>query len=162
MAGKQNQLIKKKNLNKRSPQQAGASMASTTQQETSLGHDGTITMAGDEHNMKFTFWLKKKQHTGVKRYLVKSSPIASINLSRYFHVQALVNRVQKGAQQITVPMHLPNLSPLGDCVYVQGFSYRAAHHVHVDRSIHTHPLVLKAGLAWVHTVISAPLTERKF
>lgn len=49
-----------------------------------VGHDGTITMAGNEFNKNFTFWLKK-QHTGVKRYLIKSNPIALINLNRYFH-----------------------------------------------------------------------------
>lgn len=42
---------------KGSPQQMH-SMLFTTYQETRVGHHGTITMADNECNMKFIFWLK--------------------------------------------------------------------------------------------------------
>ena len=59
------------------------SMLFTAYQETRVGHHETIMMAGNECNMKFIFWLKITYWC--KKILIKSNPIALINLSRYFH-----------------------------------------------------------------------------
>lgn len=53
-----NKIISLKNISAKEANSRDAPMLFTTYQKMRVDHHGTIIMANDECNMKFTFWLK--------------------------------------------------------------------------------------------------------